>query len=221
MSTIKPGQLGQFRGKIGALVVYKWRGVIVGRSLPRKSSKPGTEDQLDQRKKFGRVGKFLKLFSEQIAVGWASDKKKETPINEAVRHHLKEALTGTYPDYEIDLKQVVISRGRGKIDGGFRPVATAVAGASVDISWITCNSTSRITKPTDKLTVVFLDENLRPGCVRAIAYDYIAIRSDLSVRIDLPWDCLKHPVHVYMFFSSENGKLASKSEYLGIVNVQE
>jgi len=221
MATIKTGQVGQFRGKIGKLVVYKWRGVIVGRSLPSKSSKPGTEAQLDQRKKFGRVGKFLGLFSEQIAVGWFSDKKKETPINEAVSYHFKKALKGNYPDYEIDLEKVVISRGRGKIDGGFSPVATAVPGASVDISWITCNSTSRITQPTDKLTVVFLDENLRPGCVRAISYDYVAIRSDLTVRVDLPWDCRNHPVHAYMFFSSENGKLASKSEYLGIVNIQE
>ena len=217
MSIVIPGQVGQFRGKIGQVVICKWRGMLVGRKCPGKRISQGSEEQLIQQEKFGRVSAFLRHFSAQIAIGWASDKKKVTAINEAVSHHLKSALNGVYPDYEINFERVLISRGRGKIDGGFRPVAKAGPEASVDISWTTCNSTSRITQPTDQLTVIFIDENFRPGVVRPVSYDRIAQRSDLKTRVFAPWQCVNHPLHVYIFFSSDNGKLASRSEYLGTV----
>jgi hypothetical protein len=220
MSTVQTGQIGKFRGRIGQVVVCKWRGIIVGRQRPSKPTKPGIEEQLNQRKKFGSVSNFLKLFSEEIAVGWASDKKKLTAINEAVRYHIEKALKGVYPDYEIDFEKVLISRGRGKIDGGFRPVATAGPDATIDITWITCDSTSRITKPTDLLQVVLVDENVRPDKVLAVHFDKFTKRNALNAKVGVPRRCENHPLHVYIFFSSEDGKLASKSEYLGIVTPQ-
>jgi len=222
MSTVETGQLGKFRGKIGQVVIYKWRGILVGRKSPSKpKEKTGTIEQLDQRKKFGRVGKFLRLFSDQIAIGWSSDRKKETAMNGAVRYHLKHALKGEYPDYGIDMEKVLISRGRGVIDGGFRPQATAGLQGEVHISWIISNSTSRRTQSTDRLTVVFLDENIRPGKVLPVYFNQIAQRSDSTATVILPSMCDHHPLHAYMFFSSEDGKLASKSEYLGIVTPRE
>jgi len=217
MSRLEPGQLGVFRGRTGRTVVSKWRGIWTGRKAPTKSSKPGSPEQQDQRLKFGEVNKFLRLFAKEIAIGWQSDKRNETAMNEAVRYHLDKAVKGEYPDYQIDYEKVFISRGRGKIDGGFQPVAKAGAGFSIDISWIVSTKTSRITKPTDKLKVVLLDVRYRPGELKAIHCNVTAQRSDLKANVAVPEICKKHPLHVYMFFSSKDQKLASKSEYLGIL----
>jgi len=217
MSKVETGQVGQFSGKIGPLVVFKWRGILAARKTPTKSNKPPTEDQLDQQQKFGKVSAFLSMFADAIAIGWASTRLKVTPVNEAVSYHMEKAVGGQYPKYHIQYENVLVSRGRGIIDGGFRPVAVAGNDLSVEISWDTCSTTQRITQPTDRLTVIFLDENLRPGMVRPIHYEQIAMREDLKVSVTLPEMCKDHPLHVYMFFTSENNKLASKSEYLGVV----
>ncbi|MCX2481841.1 DUF6266 family protein [Pedobacter sp. MC2016-15] len=219
MSTIRPGSLGQFRGKIGTVVVAKWRGIYTGRSTPGKSTKPASKPQMDQRKKFGTISSFLKYFSKEIAVGWASAKPKKTAMNEAVDYHFDHALLGTYPEYQFNYEALLISRGRGIIDGGFRPVAVATAEESVNISWVTSNSTSDITQPTDQLTVVFFDENIRPGRFGVTVNERIAERRELNVNVDVPFVMMGHPLHVYLFFVSEDGKLASRSEYLGIVTI--
>ena len=221
MSTIKSGQVGQFKGKIGALVVVSWRGILTGRSRPRKSDKPASDDQQDHRKKFGTVAKLLKYLSEQIAIGWASRNPKKTAMNEAVQYHFNHAITGEYPDYRFDCTKLLISRGRGIIDGGFRPVAHPAAEWSVEISWVTSNSTSDITQPTDRLTIVCFDENIRPGRFGRYVVDDVAERSDLKGKIKIAEQMKGHAVHVYMFFVSQDGKRASKSEYLGLLTTNE
>lgn len=217
MSKVKTGQIGQFSGKIGALVVCKWRGLLIGKDSPSKKTKPSTDDQLDQQQKFGKVSKVMSLFTPHIAVGWASTRNKTTPMNEALSYHVDKAVEDKYPNYHINFSKVLITRGRGVIDGGFRPVAKAAAEMKVEISWVTSNHTQRITQPTDQLTVIVLDENFRPGRVRPLYYEQIARREDLKAEITVHDFCKNHPVHVYMFFVSENGKLVSKSEYLGMV----
>lgn len=65
--------------------------------------------------------------------------------------------------------------------------------------------------------MVFVDENHVSGKARSVSYEGIAQRGDLKAVVTVPMLCHDHPLHVYMFFVSENGKLASSSEYLGVV----
>jgi hypothetical protein len=217
MSIIEPGQLGKFSGKIGQVVVSRWRGKMTGRKTPAKSAKPQAPEVLIQQEKMSRVSKFLRLFSEPVAVGWGSRRRNKTPFNEAVSYHIEHAVTGEYPEYHIDYERVLITRGWGIIDGGFKPLASVAEGGAVNLSWMTSNSTSSITQLTDELTVIFLDVNFRPGKVLPVYYEKIAERKDLKATFVLPEICIDHPLHMYMFFVSKDGKLASRSEYLGLV----
>lgn len=46
MAILQQGSLGVFTGKIGALVIAKWKSKYVGRGAPKKSSKEATVLQL-------------------------------------------------------------------------------------------------------------------------------------------------------------------------------
>jgi hypothetical protein len=217
MALLASGSLGKFRGKIGRIVVCRWRNKFTARQAPSTFSVSRSPEQLDIRQKMGKVSNFLKMFSAEIKIGWSSGSRQKTPFGDAVSYHMRHAVAGGYPDYYIDFQKVIPSRGRGIIDGGFRPMALPAADCSVKVSWIISNSTDEITRPEDHLVLIFFDEHLKEGSVRSICYENCARREDLTVTVGLPELCMNHPLHAYMFFVSEDHKLASKSEYLGTV----
>jgi hypothetical protein len=217
MALLASGSLGNFRGKIGRVVVSRWRNKLTARQAPSTFSVSRSPEQLNIRQKMGRVSSFLRMFSSQIDIGWSSGSRHKTPFSEAVGYHMRHAVAGCYPEYHINYQKIMLSRGRGIIDGGFQPLAAPAADCSVKISWTISNSTDEITRPEDHLFVIFLDENIRPNRVRPIFYEDCARRDELSVTVALPEICIDHPLHAYMFFVSEDRKLTSVSEYLGIV----
>ena len=46
MATVKSGKVGVFNGKVGDVVIYKRDGILLGRDIPSKSTKPATLAQL-------------------------------------------------------------------------------------------------------------------------------------------------------------------------------
>lgn len=59
MGTYNKGILGPFRGKVGSVIGYSWRGKDLMRGLPKESTSEATDAQLEQRAKFRTVIKFL------------------------------------------------------------------------------------------------------------------------------------------------------------------
>lgn len=217
MAIVKPGQVGDFNGKIGQVVLTKWRDVNVGRSAPKKSTKPPTLARLDQQSKFGLVTGFLGSIADLLAIGYqSSGSPKLTPMNAAVRYHLSNAVTGVYPDYQMDYTKVVISNAnvKGEIDGGYTVSATAVADAKVTVTWLASSAdalANKLTSPADQLYLVFYNITKQ----RFVTFESKGTRAALTTTVQIPRSFVGNKIHAYMFFVSPDGKSVSVTEQLG------
>ena len=211
MGTIKKGILGGFSGKVGTVVGGSWKGISYMRSLPQKVKNPRTEGQVSQRSKFAITMYYLKPMTAFLRTGWKLYAHRQSPINAAMSYALANAITGAYPDYDIDPSKVLVSRGS---------LATAVnanandAGGSIDISWDDNSGVSNA-KQTDKALIAIANPTkgeavtITTGEERMTGYQNVAIPADWS----------GDEVQVYLGFISEDGKEVSNSVYLGVINL--
>lgn len=214
MAIVKPGKSGTFNGKIGDVVITRWRDKIVSRDVPTPSTKPKTVPQLTQQSKVRLVGKFLSSISSVIAVGFQSNAKGITEMNAAMSQHLQTAITGAYPNFTLDYTKVVISSPKAKtqIDDGYGAKAVAVADAKVTVSWTVQDPTAfPLTTPDDLGYLVFYDTNTG----RFVIYAGKGTRSALTVTAQISRSLVGHKFHGFMFFTSADQKYVSESEYLG------
>ena len=211
MGTIKKGILGGFSGKVGTVVGSSWKGIAYMRSLPQKVKNPRTEGQMSQRTKFALALTLLQPMTAFLRTGWKLYAHKQSPFNAAMSYTLANAIIGTYPDYDIDLSKVLVSRGA-------LPTATntfvSFDDGKVEFQWED-NSGVNSAKATDKALIAIV--NLAKG--EAITDTAGAIRPDCVQNVAVPAEWSGDEVHAYMGFISENGKEVANSVYLGSIVV--
>lgn len=209
MGVIKHGILGGFRKKTGTVIGAYWRTLDVIRALPRRSGKAATQAQLEQQQKFALVTAFLGNFSELIEVGFMAT-LPATPMNEAVAYHLKEAITGTSPDYAIDLPKFRFSAGKVELPDPI--TASAIPGSKIRFEWDGNQIVEgKFIDPSDKLTVLAYNP-LKEKFVKVFA----ATTRDMGeYDLKLPASFEGDTVHLYISFVSGIKKLNSNSFYVG------
>lgn len=213
MALIKNGQVGDFTGKIGNVVVAKWKDLTVGRSTPKKSTKPLTLKQLTQQLRFKLVGEFFNRISDLIQIGYQSGTGKLTAVNAAVKEHIDKVIIGVYPNFTLDYPKITISVpfNKAEVDSGFNTKAVPVANHSVEVTWSLSDYANIRTLPTDQLYAAFYSVEQK----RFLLYTAGAARSELTTTIRLPQVFIGNTLHAYCFFASADAKLVSYSEYLG------
>lgn len=217
MAILKPGQVGNFNGKIGQVVVSTWRQLTVGRSTPKKSSKKATETQLDQQSKFGLVTTFVSRFISIISLGYQNSQGNLTPYNRAVKYLLNTAVIGAYPDYAIDFSKFLLSspRASNEIDTPESITMSATVSGKITLTWVSKLGSLDNTKDTDKLYTLFY--NASDGSAM-LTYGDVE-RSKLSFTTRVPEEESTDQIHGWAVFISANKKLVSKTMYLGIVGL--
>ena len=213
MGKIKKGILGGFSGKVGTVVGANWKSISYMRSLPQKVKNPRTEAQRKQRSKFILVLGVLQSMNDLLRTGWKLYTQKQSAINAAMSYTLKNAITGTYPDYKIDFAKMLISR--GSLTPAANGLATA-AGCNVSISWDN-NSNVGSAKPTDKALIVVL--NPTKGETITVTAGEKRSTTGGQGTVFLPTNWTGDEVHSYLGFISEDGREVANSVYLGTTNV--
>lgn len=211
MAILEQGLIGTFTGKMGAIVVAKWKDRYVGKSKPRKSSKPASKTQVIQRAKFRLIGKFIAELADTISIGF-KDTRSTTSMNEAMRHNLTHAISGVYPDYKVDYSKISLSdpNGRGKINHAIEPLLVPAAVNRLKFSWKLEEEPLPDTKPTDIIYLVFY---------HPVNHVYITkelVRSSLTSEIRLSRSFLGE-LHAWIFVASDDRRFATGTEYLGQV----
>jgi len=201
------GAFGGFRNKTGPLVGRIVAGQNVITAVPRKSTKPPTAKQLDQRKKFGLITAHLSGISNLIRIGYQERELRQSPMNKAVQYHLRNAVTGVSPDFQIDHAKLMYSMGKSPLPGAIEVLG--VAGAKADYSWGV--SFGQHSMPTDVVTLLVYN----PEKNRFVFLEGAAARSELSFSLQLPASFLGDTVHCYISFVSLDGKVVSNSDYAG------
>jgi len=209
MSKIKPGQVGDFNGKIGQVVISKWRNLTVGRATPKKSTKTPTAGQLNQRSAFKLVMKFLKQLKVAVNAGYTKSGNL-SPMNVAVQYHLGNAITGVAPNFAIDYTKVVLSK--GELFGVYEAAVTGVAGSTMHINWTIDAIEVEGTTDDDAVFIVFYS----PATGYSLTNAHVAKRSALTADVKMPRVFTGNSVHVWLFLVAADGKSVSNAEYLGL-----
>jgi hypothetical protein len=214
MGNYRRGILGNFSGKVGTVIGSHWKGIDYMRSLPRKSGKAPTEQQYGQQLKFALAVSFSKPISALVNEGFASlAKEKVSGYNLGVQQVMKEAITGVFPNYEIDYSKVRISE--GSLAPSVNALATAAAAGSLTISW-TDNTAEEDNAFTDDRLMVLV---YNPTKARYLFTTRGAERGTGSHTVNLPANFSGDEVEVYISFISRDGNKAANSDYLGKVTV--
>jgi len=214
MGQIKKGILGGFSGKVGTVVGANWKTINYMRSLPQKgkNQKPLTRAQLEHRAKFKLAIDYLKPLHEAIQIGWKNAVVgKQSPFNLAVSHTIKNAITGTYPNFEIDHSKLLISKG-SLLPPSEAFVAFKTADPVKSFNWrsITNGSTAN---PKDIALVAVYNSDKKEVIVafgRRMPYGDPR-RETRRSAIRYPQNWLNDTCHAYIGFISEDGKQASNS----------
>jgi len=211
MGRIKKGILGGFSGKVGTVVGANWKGIAYMRSFPLKVRDPKTLAQRSQRSKFALTVNLLKPMNALLRIGWKLYAHGQSPINAAVSYTLANAITGVYPDYQIDPSKVLISR--GGLAPAFNAEVTPANGAII-FEWDD-NSGTSAAKQTDKALLAVVN----PAKSDAVFDTEGAERSAGVQSLNLPAHWVGDEVLSYIGFVSEDGRELANSLYLGRITV--
>ena len=211
MGKIKQGILGPFSGKVGTVVGAIWKGIGTIRALPASVANPKTEGQVNQRTKFTAVVEFLQPSLAFIQQGFRFYAKGMSAYNAAQSYILKNAITGTAPNFTVDYANALVSRGKLEgVAGG----AAGLTGSSLTATW-TDNSALGNARPDDK--VMLLVYNVTSGD-STVVLDDPATRTDAEITAELEVNS-GDILQVYVAFQAADGSMVSDSSRVGTVTV--
>jgi hypothetical protein len=212
MAKITESVIGKLRGKIGQVVGSSWKGISILRVLAGSVANPQTDAQLAQRQKWAVTMNFIQPLSQFLQVGFKSYAVKMTGINAAMGYNIKNALTGTYPNFAIDYPNALVSR--GNLAGALNQVAASTVAGTVHFTWDD-NSGEISASAYDKTLLVVYN----PAQNRAVTVSELAERADGTQTITVPDSFSGDLVQCYIAFITVDGAMVSNSAFAGAVTV--
>lgn len=218
-TVIKGSALGKITGKIGNLVLSPWMNMETVRSKPTKfrKKKKTSQQNLERKKKFATVVKFLRMATAVLPIGYQlKSKVAKTSLNLATSYHLTNAVIGEYPNYRIDLSKVKFSNSIRPTENGWNAKFTREDNL-FQVSWMLNPFREKTTQLDDQPVIVCYYSSEK----------YIKVfgnelkRSSLRCTVSVPTPDVgeQEEIFCWMFFISADGKLVSETEYLGMFKV--
>jgi len=208
MAKIPFGILGPVIGSLGPVTGKTWKdkATLSSHRKPAKTDKNPTPAQLNQRKKFGFVSKFLNGLGPLVKKTFKELANGKTEFQCAVSYNVSNAVSGEHPNYTLHYN--LVSVGRGTLPNAVLPEAK-MGDTPGEIRFIWADNTGIGTAAaTDKaIAVIYVT-----GMERWARYDPEANRSDCAIVLDFTG--IKGTVHTWLVFVSDNEK-ASDSVYTG------
>lgn len=184
----------------------------VMRSLPKKANRISSSRQLEVQAVFTRTAHFLSPIKPLISDYFGQPSGEKSRYNLAFSYHNREAIIGTYPDYEIDFPKVILTK--GELLGPDQPTVAALPNAELKFAWVD-NSGIAEAKTTDQLMVVVYN----PARELFSYLTQAANRDGGSFVLDLPDNWAGDAVHCWISIADDSGKKCANSLYLGSVTL--
>lgn len=214
MGSYDRGILGAFSGKVGNVIGAHWRGIDYMRSLPRKGNRKFNQVQLEQQLKFALAVNFMKPISELVNLGFKNlAKQRLTGYNVAVQRTIKQAVTGTFPDFVIDYPQVAISE--GPVPPSVNETADSPAANTLRVAWDDNSAREAAARIDDE--VILLVHN--PAKARYLYTVGQTVRQDMEQEMVLPQNFSGDTVQVYLSFVRSDGSRLANSTHVGAVAI--
>ncbi|MHB9056914.1 MAG: DUF6266 family protein [Paludibacteraceae bacterium] len=204
MATFKSHTFGKISGKYGDALATQSK--ATGKNYLRvatEPSNPRTEKQVAHRAKFGFMNSVLVPFYPVFKKNFGGNKG----IRYAVSDAYKNAITGVYPAFVLDLSKVIMSEG-----SLYKVTNTTIekdGTAKFKISWDT--TVLEVTDPDSLTSFVFFNEDTK----QVYTCSGNATLMEGTVTIDMPEIWNEANIHVWLYFVSADGLQKSGSQYLG------
>lgn len=207
MAKLEQGILGPFRGKVGSVVGYTWRGIHVVRAYRREIKYPNTERQQAERDWFVGMVRFASRAQGALKLGLreAAMQAQMTEGNFFVKSN-KQCFALHDGAVEVDYAELRLAQGpaAGVLFGAPRFEEGEVV--SVDYEK---NGQSTRASSEDRVYLFAYAPELGEGLLSAPA-----LRRSKVVRMRLPQHWADMEVHLYGFVVDRDGR-ASRSAYIG------
>ncbi len=213
MAIYESGINGPFKGKVGSVVSYRWRGIWVMRSVPKVSTKERSLKQLANQEKMSLILKLLQRMIDYIRKGYhlEGEKRRMSAFNAAMSFNKRHAIKGEYPNFEIDYEKVRFAE--GDLEGA-KNLHPKRFDDYIELTWDPKSEGNG--EYDDQVMVLLLPdeeaENLQFGEISG------AQRKDGKQRIYLESNALKnYTFNCYFAFISDDRSRVSDSVYVGRV----
>lgn len=208
MARFLKGIHGAYSGKVGSIVGSHWRSVDYVRSVSRPTNKPASLKQLAQRERFALATAFLGPLKELLNLGYSDvQQSRSTGYNQALRDVLKFAITGVYPDFEIDYNNVRISR--GALANLLVPQWSETAPQEITMTWLKSNSDLMGYNDDSVILLTYNKDKKYFNLMET------AIRNDETLKINFPSVYAGDRVVGWVFTGHRDGVKTSTSLYIG------
>ena len=208
MGVIKQGILGGVSGGVGTVIGGSWKGINYLRARPSSVANPNSEKQQNQRSKFATALGFLRPLTGLLAVSFRNYAVGMTGFNVAMSYNVKNAITGTYPDFAIDYPSALVSK--GNLAGAFNPTINVIGGNTIAYGWTNNSDVENASADDLALLVVYFEENGKA------TYQFTAIkRSGIAANLVIPASYAGLAAQCWIAFQSPDGKEISNSLYVG------
>ncbi|WP_158795617.1 DUF6266 family protein [Pedobacter sp. L105] len=205
MAILKNGVL---TGKLGDTVSYPLNGQVVSRGIGI-TKKPATLAQLAVRQKTKLLSVLLRHATEFVELGFALEVKNtvSNSYNRATALNWQSAISGAYPDQQIDFTKAIFSKGDIPVNTEVKVQTTDIG---LEFTWNT-----ELTLPGMKLNdhvmlIAYCPEKHHSFCILDGAK-----RKEGVENISIPRYHEKITVHTYVAFIASDRKHISDSLYTG------
>ena len=205
MARFTSSTFGKISGKHGtAVAAVRKDGLCILKEY-RVASNPNSKGQKNQRGKFGFAMKQINCLRSVFTRNFGG----QYGINKVVAKAMKTAVSGEFPDFKLDYTKLEIAF--GSLDITSEVKMERINENLLQLSWNPDFIMSG--SPTDKVNLVLLNSQTKFALER---YEY-AIRSEGKVEIQIPAGWLDSDIHVWMYFSSADGRLNSTSQHITLL----
>lgn len=212
MATYKDGVNGPFKGKVGTVVSYQWRGIWVMRGVPKANTKQRSLKQLANQQKMSVTMELLQKMIFFIRKGYHLEGKKNrmSAFNAGLSYNKKSAIQGEYPNFRIDYQNVRFAQ--GELEGP-NDLEVERFADRVEFTWSPKSIDNG--KPDDQAMILLL-----PMEHDSVFGDLSGVqRSEGKQILFLEPDTLKeYTYHVYFAFISDDRSKVSNSLYCGKIS---
>lgn len=196
-----------------------WKCLSIIKSLPnRKSSTKQSTIQHQQNITFRAVMDFLWSVRDVINIGFQLRRKSSmTPMNSATSFHMLNTIVGDPDEPCLDLAKIKFSQPIQSTQRAWNAALFAEEGRKIKITWELNPFPLKCTQLDDHAIFVMYDKDMN------WFQEFIprqTNRDTLVFEVIAPKQCIDHEWFAYMFFVSDNRKLVSETEFLGMVKVQ-
>jgi len=209
MAKMKKGIFGPISGRLGPVVGGVWKGIAYLRGAPKKKRKsaPRSLGQIENEQKMKYMNEVLIPFHPYINIGFHNLAIAKTAISVAFSKNYHTAITGIYPNLEVDYSRLVLSA--GNLPGLNSPQALLSAPDTLQLNWI-ANEGNKATYNDQVMLVVYAPElGMSDGFIGA------ALRRDLQCSFNFDSRLVGVPLEVYVSLASFDRKKIANSIYLG------